>query len=82
DRETNRLCSEMVAIVDEKVQFLQQLDALPGRLVLKNMVDFLRETQNKDTHRMLQLQILGRKAEFRARVNEHFIHKLKGVVPF
>nr|GEU76749.1 hypothetical protein [Tanacetum cinerariifolium] len=54
-RETDRLRSEMVAKVDEREQFLQELDALP---------------------------ILGREAEFRARVKEHFIQKLKGVVPF
>ncbi|GKA92216.1 hypothetical protein Tco_0814141 [Tanacetum coccineum] len=28
-RETNRLCGEVVAVVEEKAQFLQELDALP-----------------------------------------------------
>nr|GEX83672.1 hypothetical protein [Tanacetum cinerariifolium] len=57
-RETSRLCGEMVAIVDEKEQFLQELDALPRRLVLEKMAELLRETQNKYMQRMLQLQVL------------------------
>ncbi|GKD21901.1 hypothetical protein Tco_1223604 [Tanacetum coccineum] len=48
-RETNRLCGEMVAIVDEREQFLQELDAFPGRLILEKMAEFLRETQSKYT---------------------------------
>ncbi|GKB28493.1 hypothetical protein Tco_0867894, partial [Tanacetum coccineum] len=28
-RETNRLCGEVVVVVEERVQFLQELDALP-----------------------------------------------------
>ncbi|GKA93646.1 probable serine/threonine-protein kinase PBL19 [Tanacetum coccineum] len=42
------------------VPFLQEFDTLPGQLVPEKMVEFLRETQRKDTERMLQLQILGR----------------------
>nr|GFA83521.1 hypothetical protein [Tanacetum cinerariifolium] len=44
DRETNRLCGEIVAMVEEREQFIQELDALPGRLVLEKMAEFLLET--------------------------------------
>ncbi|GJR70069.1 retrovirus-related pol polyprotein from transposon TNT 1-94 [Tanacetum coccineum] len=81
-KETNKLCGEMVDVVEERAQFLQELDALLGRLVPEKMVEFLRETQSKDTERMLQLQISGRESELRAREKELFIQKLKGVVSF
>ncbi|GKB45185.1 hypothetical protein Tco_0890127 [Tanacetum coccineum] len=81
-RETNRLCGEVVAVVEERALFLQELDTLPGRLVPEKMAEFLRETQSKDTKRMLQLQILGREAKLRTHEKELFIKKLKGVVPF
>ncbi|GJT88912.1 hypothetical protein Tco_1070629 [Tanacetum coccineum] len=78
-KETNRLCGE---VVEERAQFIQELDALLERLVPEKMVEFLRETQSKDTERMLQLQISGRESELRAREKEIFIRKLKGVVSF
>ncbi|GJQ91293.1 hypothetical protein Tco_0002432 [Tanacetum coccineum] len=77
-----RLCGEVVDVVSERAQFLQELDSLLGRLVPEKMAEFLRETQRKDTERMLQLQILGRETELRAREKENFIQKLKGLVPF
>ncbi|GJZ35148.1 hypothetical protein Tco_0580965 [Tanacetum coccineum] len=81
-RETNRLCREVVTMVEERSLFLEELDSLPGRRVPEKMAEFLLETQRKDTERLLQLQILGRETELRAREKEHFIQKLKGLMPF
>ncbi|GJR04192.1 hypothetical protein Tco_0527176 [Tanacetum coccineum] len=52
-RETDRLYRDVVAVVEERAQFLQELDTLPGRLMLEKMAEFLRDTQRKDTERML-----------------------------
>ncbi|GKF27636.1 hypothetical protein Tco_0093978, partial [Tanacetum coccineum] len=76
-RETNRLWREVVTMVEERSLFLEELDSLPGRRVPEKMAEFLLETQRKDTERLLQLQILGRETELRAREKEHFIQKLK-----
>ncbi|GJX01572.1 hypothetical protein Tco_0185485 [Tanacetum coccineum] len=72
-KETNKLCREVVTLVEERSLFLEELDSLPGRRVPEKMAEFLRETQRKDTQRILQLQILGRETELRAREKEHFI---------
>ncbi|GJY37888.1 hypothetical protein Tco_0424252 [Tanacetum coccineum] len=76
-RETNKLCGEVATLVEERSLFLGELDSLPRRRVPDKMAEFLRETQRKDTDRMLQLKILGREIELRARKKEHFIQKLK-----
>nr|GEW01468.1 hypothetical protein [Tanacetum cinerariifolium] len=76
-RETNRLCGEVVVMVEEKGSFFKSWKLYPKRPVLEKMAEFLRETQSKDTERMLQLQILGREEELRALKKELFIEKLK-----
>ncbi|GKC03246.1 hypothetical protein Tco_0994856 [Tanacetum coccineum] len=65
-----------------RAYFLQELDSLPGSIVLKKTAEFLREIQKKDREKMLQLQIMMREMELRDRENELFMKKLKGVVPF
>nr|GEV52343.1 hypothetical protein [Tanacetum cinerariifolium] len=44
--------------------------------------EFLKEIHGKDDQKVLQLQILGRETELRAREKELFIEKLKGNVYF
>nr|GEU54614.1 hypothetical protein [Tanacetum cinerariifolium] len=69
--------------VPEKNKSIMEDCRLPRetkRFCGEKMVDFLSETQSKDTERMLQLQSLGREAELRAHEKELFIEKLKDVV--
>ncbi|GJS04274.1 hypothetical protein Tco_0642390 [Tanacetum coccineum] len=70
---TSSMMSWVEVPVGIERRFLQELDALPGRLVPEKMAEFLRETQSKDTERMLQLQILGKETELRAREKDLFI---------
>ncbi|GKC66713.1 hypothetical protein Tco_1099311 [Tanacetum coccineum] len=52
------------------------------RFVPKKMAEFLKETQGKDTEKLMKLQILGREFDLRAREKNHFIEKLKGNMDF
>ncbi|GJZ68544.1 hypothetical protein Tco_0631784 [Tanacetum coccineum] len=72
------LCRGDACLVEERSLFLEELDSLPRRRVPDKMAKFLRGTQRKDTDRMLQLKILGREIELRARKKEHFIQKAEG----
>ncbi|GKD61809.1 hypothetical protein Tco_1299318, partial [Tanacetum coccineum] len=54
-KDINRLCEEVVVVVEERVHFLEELDCLPGRIVPEKTVEFLREIQRKDTEKLLQL---------------------------
>ncbi|GJW17575.1 hypothetical protein Tco_0025011 [Tanacetum coccineum] len=80
-REISRMCRE-VGVVFKMAYFLQELNSLHGRRMPEKMAKFMRETQSKDTEKMLQLKILKRETDLRAREKELFIQKLKGVVMF
>ena len=40
-REINRVCAEVVAVVEEWSHFLQELNTLVGRRVPENMAEFM-----------------------------------------
>ncbi|GJS32403.1 hypothetical protein Tco_0530785 [Tanacetum coccineum] len=43
-REINDLCARMIAIIEERESFVDELDVLAGRHVPEKMVEFMRET--------------------------------------
>ncbi|GJS59759.1 hypothetical protein Tco_0654543 [Tanacetum coccineum] len=64
-REINRVCADVANVVDERAEFLQELDRLVGRNVPEKTTEFLKEIQRKDRNKVSQLQILGREIELR-----------------
>ncbi|GJZ36946.1 hypothetical protein Tco_0583137 [Tanacetum coccineum] len=78
-REINMVCGEVANVVQERGYFLEKLDMFAGRVVPEKTVEFLKEIQGKDRQKMLQLQILGRETELRAREKDLFIEKLKAI---
>ncbi|GJU87514.1 hypothetical protein Tco_1295060 [Tanacetum coccineum] len=81
-REINALCAHVTAIVDERERFVDELELLSGRDVPDKMAAFMKEVQGKDIPNLLQLQIIGREFELRAKEKDIFIEKLKGNLDF
>ncbi|GKE10816.1 hypothetical protein Tco_1414367, partial [Tanacetum coccineum] len=52
------------------------------RFVPEKMVEFMKESQDKDTPNLMKLHILGREFELRAREKNLFIEKPKGNIEF
>ncbi|GJS29778.1 hypothetical protein Tco_0490398 [Tanacetum coccineum] len=77
-REINALCARVTAIVDERDNFVDELDILVGRSVPDKMAEFIKQTQGKDILNLMKLQILGREFEFRAREKGHFHQEVEG----
>nr|GEX22188.1 hypothetical protein [Tanacetum cinerariifolium] len=76
-REINALCVGLTTIIDERENFVDELDVLVDRPVLEKMYEFMKETQGKDILNLMKLHILGREFELRAQEKEIFIEKLK-----
>ncbi|GKG18875.1 hypothetical protein Tco_0375974, partial [Tanacetum coccineum] len=79
-REINRLCAGLTARIKEREYFIDELEVLADRFVPEKMVEFMKETQEKDRNRLMMLQVLGIEFELRAGEKNHFIEKLKGNV--
>ncbi|GJU69693.1 hypothetical protein Tco_1255952 [Tanacetum coccineum] len=77
-REINALCIGLTTVMEEKDNFVDELDVLAGRFMPEKMVEFMNESQDKDTRNSMKLQILGREFELRDAENNIFIEKLKG----
>ncbi|GJV08085.1 hypothetical protein Tco_1345741 [Tanacetum coccineum] len=78
-----KLCEEVAAANEETSYFIQELDVVPGLVVVTQKTsEFLKETQEKDDERLRQLEALARDTEARAREKCIFIEKLKGNQPF
>ncbi|GJY06789.1 hypothetical protein Tco_0373843 [Tanacetum coccineum] len=77
-REINALCMGLTAIMEERDNFIDELDVLAGRFVSEKTTEFMKESQDKDTQNLMKLQILGREVELRAAKKNIFIEKLKG----
>nr|GEU93757.1 hypothetical protein [Tanacetum cinerariifolium] len=80
--EINALCARLNVIVDERVNFVDELDMLAQEFVPVKMAEFMKQIQDKDIRNLMTLQILGREFELRAREKEIFIQKLKGNMNF
>nr|GEZ09785.1 hypothetical protein [Tanacetum cinerariifolium] len=81
-REINELGARVTAIIDERENFVDELDILVGRSVSGKMVKFIKQVRGKDIPNLMKIQILGRKFEPRAREKGIFIEKLKGNIDF
>ncbi|GKA53773.1 hypothetical protein Tco_0747088 [Tanacetum coccineum] len=78
-----KLCEEVAAANEETSYFIQELDVVPGLVVVTQKTsEFLKETQEKDDEWLRQLKALARDTEARAREKCIFIEKLKGNQPF
>ncbi|GJV28188.1 hypothetical protein Tco_1384636 [Tanacetum coccineum] len=91
-RRMNQLLQEMVVAYDDKVDFIQELEAVPGvdatgktdEFLKENlsvpgkMAEFMKQVQGKDILNLMKLQILQREFNPRAQEKELFIEKLKG----
>nr|GEW14755.1 hypothetical protein [Tanacetum cinerariifolium] len=72
-REINALCARLTAVIDERENFVDELDVLVGRSVPEKMAEFMKESQGKVILNLIKLQILGREFELRAREKDLFI---------
>nr|GEX10666.1 putative reverse transcriptase domain-containing protein [Tanacetum cinerariifolium] len=81
-REINALYARLIGIIDEKENFVDELDMLVRRSVPEKMAEFMKQVQGKDISILMKLQILRREFELRAREKGIFIEKLKGNVDF
>nr|GEX06195.1 hypothetical protein [Tanacetum cinerariifolium] len=81
-REINALCARVIAIVDERESFVNELDILMGRSVSGKMAEFMKQIQGKDIPNLMKLQILEQEFELRAREKDIFIEKLRGNIDF
>nr|GEU96221.1 hypothetical protein [Tanacetum cinerariifolium] len=81
-REINALCARVTIIVDERENFVDELDVLVGRSVPDKMAEFIKQVHGKDIPNLMKLQILKRKFELRAQEKGIFIEKLKGNLDF
>ncbi|GJZ21117.1 hypothetical protein Tco_0558156 [Tanacetum coccineum] len=81
-REINVLCAGLTAVIEEKENFVDELDVLVDRFVPEKMVEFMKESQDKDTPNLMKLHILGREFELRAHEKNLFIEKPKGNIEF
>ncbi|GJV43474.1 hypothetical protein Tco_1428010 [Tanacetum coccineum] len=77
-REINALCMRLTAIVDERVNFVNELDMLEPKLVPGKMAEFMTEIQDKDIRNLMKLQIIRGEFKLSVRENDIFIEKLKG----
>ncbi|GKD71112.1 hypothetical protein Tco_1325202, partial [Tanacetum coccineum] len=76
-RQINTLCDTLTDVIDRRWGFVGELDMLAYKFVLGKMVEFMKETQDKDILNLMKLQILGREFELRACEKDLFIQKLK-----
>ncbi|GJT08691.1 hypothetical protein Tco_0843153 [Tanacetum coccineum] len=81
-REINGMCDGLTAVIKERELFIGELDTLEDRFMPEKMCKFSKETQAKDTNKLMKLQILGREFEIRAREINCFIEKLKGTMDY
>ncbi|GJT27945.1 hypothetical protein Tco_0908220 [Tanacetum coccineum] len=77
-REINALCMGLTVVMEERDNFVDELDVLVGRFVPKKMVEFMKESQEKYTRNLMKLHILGRELKLMAAKKNLFIEKLKG----
>nr|GEY82622.1 reverse transcriptase domain-containing protein [Tanacetum cinerariifolium] len=77
-KDINALCMRVSAIVDERVNFVNELDMLEPKLVPRKMAEFIKEIQDKDIRNLMKLQIIRSEFELRVREKDIFIEKLKG----
>ncbi|GJS43967.1 hypothetical protein Tco_0569010 [Tanacetum coccineum] len=77
-RQINALCDTLTTVIDGRWSFVGELDLLAYKSMPGKMVDFMKETHDKDISNLMKLQILGREFELRAHEKDLFIEKLKG----
>ncbi|GJX61159.1 hypothetical protein Tco_0294059 [Tanacetum coccineum] len=65
DRAINGLCDDLTVVIEEMENFVDELGSLADMFVPSKMAEFLKETQDKDTNKLMKLQILGREFELR-----------------
>ncbi|GKE11335.1 hypothetical protein Tco_1414886, partial [Tanacetum coccineum] len=57
-REINGLCDGLTAVIKERELFIGELETLVDRFVPEKMGEFLKETQAKDTDKLMKYQLL------------------------
>ncbi|GJY52964.1 hypothetical protein Tco_0444628 [Tanacetum coccineum] len=57
--EINALCARLTVIVDERVNFVNELDMLAPEFVPVKMAELMKQIQDKDIQNLMKLQILG-----------------------
>ncbi|GJR32972.1 hypothetical protein Tco_1109204 [Tanacetum coccineum] len=72
----NELLQEMVATYDNKVDFIQELEVVPGVDAMAKTVEFLNENLWKDDKKLRKLHNMEIDASMRADQKERFIEKL------
>nr|GEW41816.1 hypothetical protein [Tanacetum cinerariifolium] len=78
----NALCARLTVIVDERVNFISELDMLAPEFVPIKMAELMKQIHDKDIRNLMKLQRLGREFELRGQEKEIFIQKLKGTTDF
>ncbi|GKE82578.1 hypothetical protein Tco_1552578, partial [Tanacetum coccineum] len=75
-RRMNELLQEMVATYDNKVDFIRELEVVPGVDAVAKTVEFLNENLWKDDKKLRKLHNMEIDASMRADQKERFIEKL------
>ncbi|GJT10191.1 hypothetical protein Tco_0857233 [Tanacetum coccineum] len=76
----SKLCREITVVNRGKDQFVEELDTLVGWFMSEKTSQFVKETQTKDMEKMIELHVVAREFQLRAREKKVFIEKLKGKV--
>ncbi|GKC34281.1 hypothetical protein Tco_1046665 [Tanacetum coccineum] len=63
--EINALCDCLTVIVDERVNFVNELNMLPPEFVPVKMAELMKQIQDKDIRNLMKLQTLGKEFELR-----------------
>ncbi|GKD49112.1 hypothetical protein Tco_1278088 [Tanacetum coccineum] len=61
--EINALCARLTVIVDERANFVNELDMLEPEFVPVKMAELMKQIQDKDIQNLMKLQILGTEFE-------------------
>nr|GFB43585.1 hypothetical protein [Tanacetum cinerariifolium] len=72
-RKINALCDTLTTVIDGRWPFIMKLEVLSYKFVPGNMVEFMKEIQDKDVPNLMKLQILGKEFELRDREKDIFI---------
>nr|GEY71141.1 hypothetical protein [Tanacetum cinerariifolium] len=72
-RKINALCDTLPTVIDERWPFITKLEVLSYKFMPGNMVEFMKEIQEKDVSNLMKLRILGKEFELRDRKKDIFI---------
>jgi hypothetical protein len=80
-QQMSALCGRLVAVSCERAEFILELETI-GNIYAQKTAEYLREVQQRDDQKVMQMRIMAAELELNARNNDLFIQKLKGLMDF